>query len=230
MRLLTFICCAVATLMSGLTPICVKSADAQTSPGGGRGVGALLEDGQKMLFRGKSLGGGSSSAGPRDPLLLSPDSVMFDTNIETNNLNFRDLQLLRSLMITRQTTRFGMDPDFYDSEQDDRLARRAFALQLTRSVHQMLKGSELRQIYQWAYSGVKGVQDTMRFGVKDTPRGIGLGGGTQRNAASGKDLIEFNIGTNLQTGISPEVRFGESFRLRHDMGNNANLFEFGWSF
>jgi hypothetical protein len=116
-------------------------------------------------------------------------------------------------------------PDDVDPYKTRRVVEKAFAIQSARTISRVLQKSELAPAYRAFLRGVKSVQDFCRYSVQDTGEDI-----TVAKETRGDKLLEFNMQFNLKQGVDPQIRVGDSFRLRWDYSASRTLFEYSLDF
>jgi hypothetical protein len=116
-------------------------------------------------------------------------------------------------------------PDDADPYKTRHVVEKAFAIQSARTISRVLQKSELAPAYHAFLRGVKHVQDFCRYSVQDTGQEI-----TVAKETRGAKLLEFNVQFSLKQGMDPQVRIGDSFRVRWDYTSNQTLLEYSLDF
>ena len=162
----------------------------------------------------------------KDPLYdLNLSSTLDRMLGETSTSDIHDPLTISSLKRLQERALPSWRPDDIDPEQTRNVAERALAFQSGRTIHDLLRNSELKGVYRSIRQAFSDFQDTFRYSVQKGDTGY-----TVSQAKKGSKLMEFNLEINPKQGLDPQVRIGDNTRFRYDFSSQAPMLEYGFSF
>jgi hypothetical protein len=167
----------------------------------------------KSLDKGVFLEGSVYQMNPRQTF----ESILQDS-VDTDIIDPISLDTLKRLKDEAQPPYNPLD---YDPERTRKIAEKALSIQTSQTLVRTLKGSELQPLLRYAKRSMDLARDYFRYSLQDDGDGL-----TVSKKPKGKKLIELNMEFNASTGMDPQLRLGQSWRLRYDFVESTPLLEF----
>lgn len=117
------------------------------------------------------------------------------------------------------------DPAGLDAELTRQVAERAFSIQAGRSLVNIVRKSDLRDLYREVIRNFSAVQDALRLTVRNNGGSFSF-----KKRGAGKKILELGVEFNLRRGLDPQLKIGNTMRFRYDYDASMPLLEYGFSF
>jgi hypothetical protein len=118
------------------------------------------------------------------------------------------------------------DPYDIDPEETRHVAERALTIQSSRAFAELMNGSDLKPTFRAIKEAFKEFKDLFKLKVEQNHEGIQV----NSSKSKGRPLLELSLEINPKQGFDPQIRFGESVRLRYDYIDQQPLLEYGVDF
>ncbi len=174
---------------------------------------------QDINKRGLSSSSGGSGS-------YSNSATGFDTTFSSmmtdgsNNKAFDPL-VIKQLRLLQEDAAPRWDPDDYDEEIRERASQKGFVIETVRNLDAVVKNSELKFFYSGLKRDFKAIRNYFAYSLQTDGEEYSVSRERQ-----GKKLLELNMEFNLKQGIDPQIRIGESYRIRYDYTYRSTMLEY----
>lgn len=153
-------------------------------------------------------------------------SESLDDFINTSaDTNLYDPLTVMRLRMLKEQAQPGTNIDDIDPEETRNVVQKAFAIQTTTSMMNLIEGSELRDSFRSIERGFKEFTSLFKYSIQDTGDSYSIS-----KKSEGKKLLELNMNFSLSKGADPQFHIGECFRFRYDWQESQTMFEYGINF